>query len=39
MENSNVYVYDQIGNSILDFGFVCFHLTYETAAEWGEEET
>ena len=39
MENSNVCVYDQIENSFLDFCFVCFHLIYEIAAEWGEDDT
>jgi len=34
---TQMYVYDQIENPFLDFGFVCSHLTYETAAEWGEE--
>lgn len=38
-KNSNVCVYDQIENSFLDFCFVCFHLTYEIAAEWGEDDT
>lgn len=39
IENSNVYVYGQIENSFLNFCFVCFHLTHEIAAEWGEDDT